>query len=357
MLSGPSSACCTCTTRRAARSTWRCDLYRCTTRAVPCRCSSSVDRAADGARAEHTKGLVGRSPAFSRCWGACRAWRRTDAAGAAAGRDRHRQGVVARAIHEASARAARRSSRSTARASPRRCRERAVRPREGRVHRRGGAQPGLVEAAAGGTLFLDEIGDLPLRPAAQAAAAARDRHVQPRRRHRAAARRRPPDRGHPPRPAAAWCATALPRRPVLPPRRAPDPPAAAARAPRRTSRCWWSAAVAPRRARRTLDRRRARRACGATTGRATSASCATCSSAPACSPTATPSSRSTCRRRSVPPHDSSASRAPLLRSVEHQGVRGREWRGTAVPRQQTGARRSASASARYIFRLREFGPG
>ena len=41
-------------------------------------------------------------------------------------------------------------------------RERAVRPRAGRLHRRARTSPGRVAQAEGGTLFLDEIGELPL---------------------------------------------------------------------------------------------------------------------------------------------------------------------------------------------------
>ena len=53
-------------------------------------------------------------------------------------------------------------------------RERAVRPREGRVHRRDRTtRAGLFEQADGGTLFLDEIGDMPLAHAGEAAPRAR----------------------------------------------------------------------------------------------------------------------------------------------------------------------------------------
>ena len=71
--------------------------------------------------------------------------------------------LVARAIHERSA------ARGRAPFVPLHCgalrargvRVRAVRSREGRVHRRGRApSPGLIELADGGTLFLDEIGEI-----------------------------------------------------------------------------------------------------------------------------------------------------------------------------------------------------
>ena len=42
--------------------------------------------------------------------------------------------------------------------------ERAVRPREGRLHRGGRRRIGKFEQADGGTLFLDEVGDMPLPP-------------------------------------------------------------------------------------------------------------------------------------------------------------------------------------------------
>ena len=78
-------------------------------------------------------------------------------------RERHRQGTGrARAarLRQAPARAVRRDQHGgdPARAD----RERAVRPREGRLHRRADAHAGRFEQAEGGTLFLDEIGDMPL---------------------------------------------------------------------------------------------------------------------------------------------------------------------------------------------------
>ena len=77
--------------------------------------------------------------------------------------ERHRQGAD-RARHPRNACAARDGpfvAINCAR-SPRPARERAVRPREGRVHRRGRHAPGCFEVADGGTLFLDEIGDMTL---------------------------------------------------------------------------------------------------------------------------------------------------------------------------------------------------
>ena len=48
-------------------------------------------------------------------------------------------------------------------------RDRAVRAREGRLHRRSRAQAGKFELAHGGTLFLDEVGEPARRPPGQAA--------------------------------------------------------------------------------------------------------------------------------------------------------------------------------------------
>ena len=107
--------------------------------------------------------------------------------------------LVARRIHELSARA-RRAVRpgQLRRDSARAARERAVRSREGRVHRRADARAsGRFELADGGTLFLDEIGEMPPRHAGEAAARAAGAHVR--------ARRRRPSR------AGSTCASSRPR--------------------------------------------------------------------------------------------------------------------------------------------------
>ena len=94
--------------------------------------------------------------------------------------------LVARAIHEASPRArAAAASRSTAprsRAEP--ARERAVRPREGRVHRRGRAAQGPLRAGARRHAVPRRDRRAAARAAGQAAARAAGARVRARRRHR-----------------------------------------------------------------------------------------------------------------------------------------------------------------------------
>ena len=77
-------------------------------------------------------------------------------------RDRHRQGARRARDPCAAARAQRSLRGGQLRGADRvAARERALRPRKGRVHRRGAARaPGLIEHADGGTLFLDEIGTM-----------------------------------------------------------------------------------------------------------------------------------------------------------------------------------------------------
>ena len=112
--------------------------------------------------------------------------------------------LVAEAIHQlgiAQRRAVRRGQhrRDPARAD----RERAVRAREGRLHRRGRAHASASSSRrSGGTLFLDEIGDMPTRGADPAAARAAIGPHPPRRRARGDRGRRAHRRRDQPRPRA-----------------------------------------------------------------------------------------------------------------------------------------------------------
>ena len=96
----------------------------------------------------------------------------TDASRADHRRVRHRQGAVARAIHDGEpARDAPLDPRQLRLDPARAVRERALRPRARRVHRRRAASASAASSSAdGGTLFLDEVGEIAARPAGQAAA-------------------------------------------------------------------------------------------------------------------------------------------------------------------------------------------
>ena len=155
---------------------------------------------------------------------------------AAPGRERHGQGAgrardprrIERARHEPfvavnCARACRRDAAG----------ERAVRPREGRVHRRATrAQAGLFEAADGGTLFLDEVGEMPLALQAKLLRVLQEREIAPRSAStRAGAGGRAGHRRHQPRPARRWSRGGTFREDLYYRLNVvPDPAAAAARA-------------------------------------------------------------------------------------------------------------------------------
>ena len=157
--------------------------------------------------------------------------------------------LFARALHALSERCERPVHRHQLRRHPRHAaRGRAVRLREGRLHRGGAAQARPLRAGAARHAVPRRSGRAAARPPGQAAARDRDEAVRAARRHldhpgRRAARRRDQSR-----PSTGRGGPAVPRRPLLPPLGVSGDDSAAARAAARTSRCWrgtsWSARAA-----------------------------------------------------------------------------------------------------------------
>ena len=156
-------------------------------------------------------------------------------------------------------RAERPFSPSTAPRCPRAPRERAVRPREGRVHRRDGAQDRPLRAGARRRRCSSTRSARPqARPAGEAAARPAGARVPARGRHRARHGRRPHRRRHQPATSRRDGARrALPRGPLLPAERDPHRAARRCASGRRTSRCSSSTSSRSTRAQRPPARRHA----------------------------------------------------------------------------------------------------
>ncbi len=112
--------------------------------------------------ADETLPLIGRSPAMQEIYRTIARLTTTDLTVMINGESGTGKELVARALHDYGAPPRRSVRRHQHGGDPARAdRERAVRPRARRLHRRHQPQPGRFEQANGGTLFLDEIGDMP----------------------------------------------------------------------------------------------------------------------------------------------------------------------------------------------------
>ena len=291
--------------------------------------------------------------------------------GAAAGRDRHRQGTAGACDPRGlGARRAARSSASTSRPCPTRCwrpSSSASRPAPTPAPT-ARARDGKFKLADGGTLFLDEIGDMPLGLQAKLLRALQEGEIEPLGSNkvvpfdaRVIAATSRDLRG-------AGARRALSRRPVLPAQRAADPRAAAARAARRHPGAGRGAARGHGAAQRRGAARAHARCAGAagarSTGAATSASCATCWSRRRCAATRSASTRAQLERSPArgrhradraAPHAAAAARAEparrpaLLRPLAEQ-VAELERQAIAAALAATGGNKLAAARLLGISR-------
>ena len=177
--------------------------------------------------------MVGKSPAMREIFGLVERIAPTDATVLIEGETGTGKDMIARTLHQLSPRARRAVRRRRLRRGRRHAdRERAVRSREGRVHRRGHRAARRVRARRRRHGVPRRDRRAAARAAAQAPARARAARAAPRRRHQDDQGRPPRHRGDPQGPALRGREGQVPRGPLLPAQRRADHRAAAARAPR-----------------------------------------------------------------------------------------------------------------------------
>jgi two-component system response regulator HydG len=179
----------------------------------------------------HFENIVGRSPPIREVLGRIVKIAPTDATVLITGESGTGKELVAKAVHANSKR-----SRAALRPGELRggdrdaARERALRAREGRLHRREQQPQGAHRGGHGGTFFFDEIAETS-RPSRPSCCGCCRRARSARRRQQGHQGRHPRDRRDQPGPAPRHRREALPAGPLLPPQRRALRAPAAARAP------------------------------------------------------------------------------------------------------------------------------